>query len=224
MQLRIILIIVLLSLVFTHGTHGKKKTQNNEAKDTHKHDHHHDHHGHNHHDHHDHATPTQFDKYKQIAFKYLHDNLDKYNKVEQGYIGAFIISLAPLPIFIIMIIFNIKNVKALDILSAFAAGAILGDVLLHNLPELYEDDSEPKTDCKYCAFFLKKEILICLGVLSLFVIEKFIGLFNREEKHDGHSHTHGNGLSLTILGDFLHNVTDGLAVGAAFSKSKYNLI
>jgi zinc transporter ZupT len=237
MKLKVILVLTLIAIILTHGNHGKKKKQqqdkNEESKTStkqqthtqdHNHDHphdHHDHHDNNHHHEHKNQITNLFTEYNQKAFAYLYEKLGKYNKLQQGYIGAFICSLAPIPIFFFMIIFNIKNVKALDILSAFAAGAILGDVLLHNLPEIYgEDETQIKTDSSIFAFFLKKEIILCIGVLFIFFIEKIMGLFVKEEKQDHHSHSHcGSGLSLTMIGDFLHNLTDGLAIGAAFGKS-----
>jgi hypothetical protein len=67
---------------------------------------------------------------------FIYEKIKSYPKLKQAYIGAFIISSAPIPIFIIIAIFNIKNIKILDIMSSFAAGALIGDVFIHNLPEI----------------------------------------------------------------------------------------
>ena len=55
--------------------------------------------------------------------------------------------------------------------------------------------------------------------------EKKTNLENLAHNHNhGHSHSCGGGNSenvvLSIIGDLIHNVTDGLAIGAAYSTSK----
>ena len=67
-------------------------------------------------------------------------------------------------------------IKILDILSVLAYGALLGDVILHNLPEIYEDDSHNEKN----NFFGRKETLLGLGLISLFVVEKI--RINRTKK------------------------------------------
>jgi zinc transporter ZupT len=40
-----------------------------------------------------------------------------------------------------------------------------------------------------------------------------------EHHHHEHNHVHTNNIALSLLGDFIHNVTDGMAIGAGFNKS-----
>ena len=151
-------------------------------------------------------------------------------------------------------------------MTAFASGALLADVLLHNLPEILKEEGDgQEIDPHSIPFFEKKEIYICIGVIALFAIEKIIVLLtrksdnkrkpknenpnttNKKSKTDscdidlnkehsendhvheldshGHSHAHIEGgnlqnIIISFLGDFVHNVTDGLALGAAFGTSK----
>jgi hypothetical protein len=236
MKIKFLIILALvIVLAISHGNHGKKTekkaTNKTQGHDHHGHNHSHSHshehkHDHSHeHDHDEHHESPILGKYNKEVFNFLFEKLSVLPQEQQAYSGAFIISTAPIPIFIIMLIFNSKNVKMLDIFSAFASGALLGDVLFHNLPEVYEDNHVIVTKCIYCNFFLRKETLILGGVLFLFFVEKFLGLFGsaahvHDANEEHHGHVHSNKF-VTFIGDLLHNFTDGLAIGASFSKGKY---
>ena len=162
-------------------------------------------------------------------------NIKGLPKLTQANIGAAIISSAPIPIFILIVIFNIKNVKILDIMSSFAAGALIGDVFLHNLHEITENNSELNiNNNKLFSIFNdllnKNELLICWGILSLFIFEKLINYY--EHKNHNHNHNHKNenlhehnhnhnhsNIVVSLVGDFIHNFTDGMAIGAGFNKN-----
>lgn len=122
-----------------------------------------------------------FESYINQVFAYLEEKLKIFSKPQQAYIGAFIVSSASIPVFLIIMLFNIKNVKILDTLSAFSAGALVGDVFMHNLPEIYEESDHNHSSHKE-NFFTKKETLLGLGLISLFALEKIIKLFYKMNK------------------------------------------
>ena len=134
----------------------------------------------------------------------LYEYIKNYSKLNQGYFGAFIISTAPVPIFILLYIFDIKNIKILNIMSAFSAGALIGDVFIHNLPEINSNNNDEHNNINM--------ILICLGILFLFFSEKLMNYFNNEKNNN-------NNIILSLFSDFLHNLTDGMAIGASFNKN-----
>ncbi len=106
-------------------------------------------------------------------FEILENKLEKFTKEQQAYIGAFIVSSASMPVFLLIILFNIKSVAILNTMSAFSAGALVGDVFFHNLPEIFDGKQEKDSEN---GFFQKKETFLGLGLISLFVIEKVIKL------------------------------------------------
>lgn len=115
-------------------------------------------------------------EYINIGFEFLETKIKNYSKEKQAYIGAIIISSASIPVFLLILIFNITNVGLLDSMSSFASGALVGDVFLHNLPEIYGANSDEENN-----FFLKKQTLLGIGIIFLFAFEKFIKLLMKKD-------------------------------------------
>ncbi|PIR45197.1 MAG: ZIP family metal transporter [Candidatus Vogelbacteria bacterium CG10_big_fil_rev_8_21_14_0_10_51_16] len=98
-------------------------------------------------------------------------------------------------------------------LVGLAAGALLGDVFVHIIPEIFDTKAEPTAVAS----------LILTGVLVFFVLERFL-------RHK-HSHVHAHekeGCSKTgiqtvghmnLISDGAHNLIDGIAIGASYLVS-----
>ena len=182
---------------------------------------------------HGHGENTD-NEYQKYIEKYIINKIKSFSKLQQATIGAAIISSAPVPIFILILIFNLKNIKILDIMSSFAAGALIGDVFIHNLPEINEshDHNHRNHNNKnfsmiFYSLFEQNELLICWGIMTLFILEKTISYLEHNHKHQGkdieihqhgHDHNHSN-IAISLIGDFIHNLTDGMAIGAGFNKN-----
>ena len=98
--------------------------------------------------------------------------------------------------------------KVLLYVVSFSTGALLGDVFIHILPDLAEDQE----------FFGQAMLLVLLGILFSFVIEKVIHWRHCHVIGEGHEHCHPVGM-LSLIGDGIHNFIDGMIIAAAYLTS-----
>ena len=105
--------------------------------------------------------------------------------------------------------------KLLIVMVSVSAGTLLGGAFLHLLPEAVEEAG---------GFSVQISLLVLLGVLLFFILEKFI--------HHKHEHSHGVQLAhrhkdhhpkhiapINIAGDALHNLLDGLVIAGSYLVS-----
>jgi zinc and cadmium transporter len=92
----------------------------------------------------------------------------------------------------------------LPLLVSFAVGALLGDALLHILPELAEDGG----------LTTGISVVVVVAIVFFFILEKFIHLHHRLDS-PGHAHIHPVALN-NLVGDGIHNFVDGAIIAGAF--------
>lgn len=92
-------------------------------------------------------------------------------------------------------------------LSSFAAGALLSAAFFDLLPEAAEYMEDSGID-------INLPLWVLIGILTFFLLERFI------HHHHDHVNIHPEEkksvIPLVIIGDTLHNFTDGMAIAATF--------
>ena len=97
--------------------------------------------------------------------------------------------------------------KYIFIFISLAVGALLGDAFIHLIPESFESSVESTL----------ASILIIIGILIFFILEKFLHWHHHGEDTDS-MHIHPVG-KLILFSDGVHNFIDGIIIGVSFIVS-----
>lgn len=98
--------------------------------------------------------------------------------------------------------------KYVFVLVGLAVGALLGDALIHLLPEAFEKASNPSTVA----------LLVIAGVLVFFIFENFLHWHHHARGEETVEIVHPTGIMI-LLSDGVHNLIDGLIIGASYLVS-----
>ncbi len=97
--------------------------------------------------------------------------------------------------------------KYINLFISLAIGALLGDAFIHIIPEAFESRLGSNL----------ASILVIIGILLFFIIEKFIHWHHHgEDTEESHVHPVGK---LVLFTDGFHNFIDGVIIGASFIVS-----
>lgn len=206
----------------------------------HEHSHEHEHH------HHHHEPPSfKYSKQANEEFaeqinsahhKHVEDS--KESNASDIFVRAMgstlLISLAP---FLLLFVLPIDNSQErqpfLKILLSFASGGLLGDAFLHLIPHALvphshglDNNEESHShvhnhdhgDHEEHGHDMTVGLCVLLGIVTFLIVEKLVRILKGDS---GHNHSHNNtdiSISgyLNLAADFLHNFTDGLAIGASY--------
>jgi zinc and cadmium transporter len=108
---------------------------------------------------------------------------------------------------VVLLRFKKRRQAALLLTMPFGAGALLAAAFFDLLPESFEL-AEPRTVLLYCL----------VGFIFFFLLERSASWFHHHHEHQVAA-KNSRQRRLIILGDFMHNAIDGVAIGAAFSVS-----
>lgn len=98
--------------------------------------------------------------------------------------------------------------KYVFIFVSLAVGALLGDAFLHLMPEALETMTD--SSLVYLS--------VILGIIIFFVIEKFLHWHHHQGIEDTHHDSPSAG-KMILISDGIHNLIDGIIVGASYMIS-----
>ncbi|XP_015113770.1 protein catecholamines up [Diachasma alloeum] len=194
------------------------------------HDHHHHDHHHQDHHHEDPRRKLRPEEQGSVLLKAMGSTL--------------LISAAPFVLLFFVPLDNTKEREPLlKILLSFASGGLLGDAFLHLIPHALlphshgDEGHEHSHEGHHHEHDMTVGLCVLLGIIVFLVVEKGIRLVKGDHCHShGHSGKEEKGKKdkgkkletaappgeikiagyLNLAADFLHNFTDGLAIGASY--------
>jgi zinc and cadmium transporter len=123
------------------------------------------------------------------------------------FISVFIVSVISLIGALIIVLKQGQIKKILLFMVSFSAGAMLGDVFIHLLPELTEEGK----------FGLSESLYILAGILIFFILEKIL---HWRHCHHTATQSHIHPLAaMNLVGDAIHNFIDGLLIAGSYLLS-----
>lgn len=138
--------------------------------------------------------------------------LDSFIGVSAALLAVTLVSLVSLAGIVTLAWDEHRLRRMLFILISLAAGALLGDAFIHLIPEAFEGAGDALT----------VSMLVLAGFFTFFVLEKFLNWHHvhADEPLDAaeHARIHPVG-HLVLVSDGMHNLIDGVAIGAAFMVS-----
>lgn len=123
-------------------------------------------------------------------------------------ISATLVGLTAFAAVVVLTYLKSRWQRVTTIFISLAAGVLIGDVLLHLLPEAIELNSGYTTQL---ALFILAGIMISLS------IEALIHCYNHQHTEGDHNHTNSAAAYLSLMSDTLHNFLDGISIAASFA-------
>jgi zinc and cadmium transporter len=109
---------------------------------------------------------------------------------------------------VVFISINQQKLKQIIfVMVSLAVGSLFGDAFIHLLPESFEKSGVS----------IENSLLVLIGIFAFFILEKFL-LWRHQHVLGSSGHTHHVGY-MNLLADGLHNLIDGMIIGASYSLS-----
>ncbi len=106
----------------------------------------------------------------------------------------------------LLLLTKTKRARAVHLALPFGAGALLAAAFFDLLPESFKL-GDPRSMLTWAL----------AGFTAFFVLERLASWFHHHHDHDTDiKHTNKHQGNLVMIGDLLHNMIDGVAIGAAF--------